>query len=170
MRFTFFFALLAFLLTTTFSFACDDSSKVFKVCRDQKGALAEALEAAKRDKKLLVVSVGAEWCPWCHSMHGILGSPEFSKNTAGKFAVTDLALFQEREKLPSGLSAMNQLLQMAGGKDKFKGIPMLFVANPVSGQARYIDTEKLEKNTATTKGHDTQKVYAAVLQAAKELE
>ncbi len=42
---------------------------IYKVCADQMALFTEAVEKAKTENKLLMVKVGATWCPWCHSLH-----------------------------------------------------------------------------------------------------
>jgi thiol-disulfide isomerase/thioredoxin len=149
--------------------ACVDAGKIYHLCRDQNEVLAEALAAAKRDHKQLVVGVGADWCPWCRSLHTLLAGQEFTGATGGNFQVAEIGLFQERTKLPSGVAALEQLKKMAGIKAKTKGIPQLFVVDPVVNRARWLDTGKLEQNTKDSKGHDPQKVFAAISKAGNEL-
>lgn len=146
---------------------CDDSDKVYKVCSNQEDAYNLALERAKTEKKKLLVVVGAEWCPWCHSLHKMLGDAKLSKDFAKKYSLVDIALYRAKEKLPTGLAVQNKLKEQAGYEKELKGIPVLAMVNPENGKTTLIDTEPLEKNTKTSKGHDAKKVLAALRKAEK---
>lgn len=41
---------------------------------DVKAALAKALEQAIKENKHVVLFFGANWCPWCHRLHGVMNS------------------------------------------------------------------------------------------------
>ena len=41
-------------------------AKIYDECADQGELFAKALARANEDKKILLVSYGAEWCIWCH--------------------------------------------------------------------------------------------------------
>lgn len=148
--------------------ACDDSGKVYKVCGNQEEIYGAALKKAKADKKQLVVVIGAEWCPWCLSLHHMLGDKNIvTADIAKKYSFVDVALYQAKEKLPTGLAVQEKLKAQAGFKGKLAGIPVLAVVNPKNGKTELVDTEPLEKNTETSKGHDSAKVLAAIDKAAQ---
>jgi thiol-disulfide isomerase/thioredoxin len=148
---------------------CDDAGQVYRVCSDQAAAYESAEQGAQAAKKNLIVVFGAEWCPWCHSLHRILKDPANEKKFEKDFALFEAGLYQEREKSPSGQAVLDKLLGYAGEKTQPKGIPILAVVDPVKRKALFIDTEKLEKNTATTKGHDPDKVLKSIKRASKGL-
>lgn len=148
---------------------CDDAGQVYRVCSDQAVAYQSAEEGAQAKKKLLIVEIGAQWCPWCLSLHKILKDPANEKQLAKDFAVFELGLYQDREKSASGQAVLEKLMGYAGEKKEPKGIPILVVVDPVKRVARFIDTEALEKNTATTKGHDVGKVLKSIRVAANSL-
>jgi hypothetical protein len=146
---------------------CDDAGKVYKVCGDQEAAYQQRLEAAKGENKLLVVAVGAEWCPWCQSLHKMLNDTAFAGGTfAQKYVLADVGVFNGKAKVPSGDAILDRIKAQAHYTKKIDGIPVLAVVNPKNGKAVLIDTEPLEHNTKTTKGHDPRKVRAALDKAA----
>lgn len=147
---------------------CDDTNKVYKVCGNQEEIYGAALKKAKAEKKQLVVVIGAEWCPWCLSLHHMLGDKSIvTADIAKKYSFVDVALYQAKEKLPTGLAVQEKLKTQAGFKGKLAGIPVLAVVNPKNGKTELVDTEPLEKNTETSKGHDSAKVLAAIDKAAQ---
>lgn len=164
------FILLAFFFSLPVHAAdCNDEGKVYKVCANQEDLYSGALAKAKTEKKKLLVVIGAEWCPWCHSLHRMLGDPKVSADLTKKYSLVDIALYQAKEKLPTGVSVQEKLRAQANYKDELKGIPVMVMVNPENGKATIIDTEPLEKNTKTSKGHDSKKVLAALRKAAKQL-
>jgi thiol-disulfide isomerase/thioredoxin len=148
---------------------CQDEGKVYKVCSNQETLYAAGLERAKSAKKKLVVVVGAEWCPWCLSLHHMLNDPKFGKNFAKEYEVADIGLYRAKEKVPSGVAVLEKLKGQAHYEKKLEGIPVMVVVNPENGKAAIIDTEPLEKNTKEKKGHDAKKVLAALETASAEV-
>lgn len=160
--------LVAFLYLSP-AFACTDSGKVYKVCSDQEAAYAENVKSAKAEKKMLVVLMGAEWCPWCISMHRMLREdPAFGAEFAKKYRLGDVAMYDGKRKIPGGEAVLKKLQDAAHDHDakKVEGIPVLALLNPANGKAAIIGTEPLEKNTKDHKGHDPAKVLAALRGAA----
>jgi thiol-disulfide isomerase/thioredoxin len=145
---------------------CDDSEKIYKVCQDQGLLYQEALSRAKEKGKILVVVFGAEWCPWCLSLHKMLSDPKFGGAFAKKFVLSDIGLYMGKEKIESGEGVFNKLKSRAGSGGKLEGIPVLALVNPKTGNTVMLDTAPLEKNTKTHKGHDPKKLLAALEKAA----
>ncbi len=149
------------------SSVCEDAGKVYKVCANQEELYEAAFSKAKAEKKKLLVVIGAEWCPWCLSLHRLLRDPAvFTEELSGKYSLVDIALYQKKEKLHSGVAVQQKLKKQAKYKPKLAGIPVMALVNPANGKAAIIDTEPLEKNTETSKGHDAAKVLAAIEKAA----
>lgn len=164
--------LLAFTLLSTAptrAAACDDQGKVYKVCGDQEATYAAKLGEAKKNGKLLVAVIGAEWCPWCQAMHKMLSNPSFGKEYAKSYVFADVGVYNGKQHVASGDAILDRIKKQAGYTKKIEGIPVLAVVNPANGKARIIDTEPLEHNTKTTKGHDPVKVLAALEKASAEL-
>ena len=149
---------------------CDDSGKVYKICRDQDASYSASLAQAKEQNKMLVVVLGAEWCPWCLSLHHMLSDPSFGGRFGQKFQLTDVGLFEGKKKIPSGEAVLAKLKNQAHFDKKIDGIPVLAVVNPKNEKAVIIDTEPLEKNTKTKKGHDPKKVLAALEKASAQIQ
>jgi thioredoxin-related protein len=167
--FSLLFSLLSFA-TDSGSAPCDDSGKVYKVCDNQEDSFNSALEQAKKEKKKLVAVIGAEWCPWCMSLHKMLRDPAvINAKLARKYRFVDVALYSGKTKLPTGLAVQEKLIQLAKFKGKIDGIPVLAVVNPQNNKAEIINTEPLEKNTETSKGHDPVKVLATLEKASKKV-
>jgi thiol-disulfide isomerase/thioredoxin len=148
---------------------CNDHGKIYKVCSDQEATYQNKLSDAKAQNKMLVVVLGADWCPWCVSLHKMLGSPRFGKGFSGKYELVDVGVYNGKVKVPSGDTILNHLKDQAHYARKIDGIPVLVLVNPQNEKAVLIDTEPLEKNTETKKGHDPKKVLAALEKASEEV-
>jgi hypothetical protein len=149
---------------------CDDAGKVYKICQDQGEIYRGSLSRAKEKNKTLVVVLGAEWCPWCLSLHKMLKDPKFGGDFGKKFELADIGVYQGKQKLESGEKVLKQLKDQAHVKEKIEGIPILALVNPKNEKTVLINTEPLEKNTKTKKGHDPKKVLAALEKASLELQ
>lgn len=146
--------------------ACDDAGKFYRFCADQKPIYQEAEAKAASENHLLVVAFGADWCPWCRSLHTLLVVEKDEHRILGKKAdIEEIALYRDQDKLPSGWEVLEQVASYSKKKVHKEGVPLLAVVNPKKKKAVFIDTGKLEKNTKVTKGHDVKKLAAAVKRA-----
>ncbi len=112
---------------------------VYRVCEDQVAYLAQSIEEAKREGKLLIVTVGATWCPWCAALQRAMPGPEFfeRKGDAIDYAKTykhiEIGLsttYQGRNALIySGDTAVKALLARSSGV-QLEAIPFIFVIDP----------------------------------------
>lgn len=112
---------------------------VYKVCEDQVAYLQQSIEEARRDGKLLIVTVGATWCPWCAALQRAMPGPEFfgRKGDAIDYAKTfkhiEIGLsttHQGRNALIySGDTAVKALLARSGGVE-LEAIPFIFIIDP----------------------------------------
>ncbi|MBS0241911.1 MAG: hypothetical protein JSS20_07020 [Proteobacteria bacterium] len=112
---------------------------VYKLCDDQVAYLAASIEAARAEKKLLIVTVGAAWCPWCASLQRQMPGPEFfgragdAIDWAGTFRHIEIGLATTHKgrnaAIPSGQSAVEALLKRSGGV-KIEAIPFVFIIDP----------------------------------------
>ena len=125
--------------------------------------------ASVRTVVYTVVVVGAEWCPWCQAMHKMLGDPAFGNGYAKSYVLADVGVYNGKQKVASGNRILDRIKSQAHYGKKIEGIPVLGVVNPGNGKAAIIDTEPLELNTKTTKGHDPKKLLAALEKASEEL-
>ena len=53
----------------------DGRAKTYDQCGDQFALFEEAFETAQEQEKVLLVSLGAEWCVWCHVFSGTVATP-----------------------------------------------------------------------------------------------
>ncbi len=112
---------------------------VYRVCEDQVAYLSQSIEEAKREGKLLIVTVGATWCPWCAALQRAMPGPEFftRKGDAFDYARTfkhiEIGLsttYQGRNALIySGDTAVKALLARSGGV-QLEAIPFIFMIDP----------------------------------------
>ncbi|MGZ3692859.1 MAG: thioredoxin family protein [Bdellovibrionota bacterium] len=147
---------------------CDPKGRIYPACSDQKVLLTDELAKAKKDHKMLLLVFGADWCPWCQSLHQMLKVAELPE--AAEYNIAEIALYDGQEKSPSGLAVLDRVLAFAKKKEAGSGIPLMALVNPVNEKAAFIETESLEKNTKVTKGHDPKKLFAALTKAKKKLE
>jgi thiol-disulfide isomerase/thioredoxin len=147
--------------------ACDPKGRIYPACSDQKVLLTEYLAKAKAAKKPLLLVFGADWCPWCQSLHQMLTVAELPE--AANYSIAEIALYNGTEKLPSGLEALDRVLKMAKQAKVGAGIPIMALVNPENEKAIFVETAPLEKNTKVTKGHDPKKLFAALEAANKKI-
>ncbi len=153
---------LLLLLSTSPAFAeapCNDAGKIYRLCADQTKIYADTLARAAKEKKLAVVVLGADWCPWCQSMHKIFADPA---PYAERFVLAEIGIYNGRDKNISGEKVLEQVMREAKLTERPKGVPMLAVVNPKTKAAVLIDTGDLEQNTKEKKGHDPKKIWAAL--------
>ena len=151
---------------TVDSTKCDvPNVQLFDPCRDQVSLFEEALEAAQSEGKILLISVGADWCIWCHVLDKYLNgeSGKFRYNLEG-----ERIILNEKAKDPVELQAAalkkisaenfvivhiewhhneggEAVINRAGNWDEFQGeIPFLFAVDDEGNFLRVIDTEKAE--------------------------
>jgi hypothetical protein len=113
------------------------------------------------------VIFGANWCPWCQSLHKILQESDLPE--ADAYTIADLALYNGQEKVASGEAALRRVLKMARVK-KPGEIPMVFVVNPAKAKARQVALASLVKHSKVSKGYDPDRVFAALKKAAAKVE
>ncbi|MEZ5817050.1 MAG: hypothetical protein R3D44_08220 [Hyphomicrobiaceae bacterium] len=111
----------------------------YKVCEDQVAYLEQSIEEARREGKLLIVTVGATWCPWCAALQRAMPGPEFfgRKGDAIDYAKTfkhiEIGLSTAHKGrnalIYSGDTVVKALLARANGV-KLEAIPFVFVIDP----------------------------------------
>lgn len=114
-------------------------ARMYKPCEDQMALLAAAMDAARREGKLLLVKLGANWCPSCRSMHAQL-TPDGKQSVLGSgtelgksYRVVELAVSLlsggKRHPVPSGEAV---LAMLAGHQTGFqlRSIPALAIVDP----------------------------------------
>lgn len=113
---------------------------VYAVCDDQMALLVAAIDKARRDGKLLIVTVGATWCPWCAALQRLMPGPEFFarqgdridyRRTFDHIEIGVSTTHKGRNTLiPSGQAVEENLMARAGGGE-LTSIPFVFMIDPV---------------------------------------
>jgi thiol-disulfide isomerase/thioredoxin len=162
---------------------CNDTNAIYKTCGDQAAAFATAVAQAKKDGKVLFVTFGADWCPWCRSIHAVTTGDQFKKLLAaekvnGKSLGDLVALHSvgvshkigdERQQVPSGNEIYQKIAaDTKSGEQKISGIPTLVFLNPANNKAVFRGSENLESSDGKV-GHDPAKIVAAIKEAFKKL-
>lgn len=126
-------------------------ARIYWSCVDQMALFASALETARREGKLLLVTFGANWCPSCRILHSQLtGEGPANVLAPGTelgraYHVVEIAVSLlsggRAKSVPSGEAVMRYL---AKGQPGFKAraIPFLAIADPsVEGKVflRHVD-------------------------------
>jgi thiol-disulfide isomerase/thioredoxin len=104
----------------------------YAVCADQMLVFADALTAAAKANKLLIVDFGATWCPWCKSLQAQFKSGVLA-DTA-QFVVAEIALSTttaggKREAVASGEAVLALVLAQRSDV-KLRAVPFLAVVDP----------------------------------------
>ena len=158
---------------------CPFPGEVYQACEDQMQRFAAALQAAKAEGKLLLVVLGADWCPWCRALDKLLPTDQVLARKdeqfdyAGRYAMVNIAVSAvakgKRITVPSGEAVAALVMSRAKGK-RSGGIPDLLIIDPRSGDAINRKTDDLE-DTWSNKGggHDAAKVRDALREAHAKL-
>ena len=88
-------------------------ARIYDQCADQFELFVSALEVANREKKVLLVSYGAEWCIWCHVfaayIDGEAGSFTYTYGEEGDpERWTDTMKERAKDNLERNAAALNQ--------------------------------------------------------------
>ncbi len=134
----------AWTLDTT-SFAapagCPDLARrqtLYRVCDDQRRLFNDAVAAARRDGKLLLVTFGSTWCPTCKSFSGMLEQAGTAAKPSGAVAASDFAhveiaistlLDGRRVPVRSGEAVLARVLE-AAPTVKLRSVPFIAVIDP----------------------------------------
>lgn len=163
-------------LTTTFAMAteqssgCDDSNRIYKVCTDQNQIIEKYYSTAQSENKLVLITFGADWCPWCKSLNRIFSESEVWSQLDGSVVNSEIGVNDISGKnVESGLKIITDLLSL-NNKDSstYNGLPFLAVVDPKTKKAAFIQTGDLEDNS-NGEGHDRKKVIEAILKAVSEV-
>jgi len=150
---------------------CKDSDKIYKICSDQSLPYKAAMDRAKGSGKLVLLSFGADWCPWCISLHKIANGAEFKKEFDLHLVFHEVGVFwyDSKDKVESGGKILQNVVEGNGKKmDVVDGYPYLVMVRPRDGKGVFISTGALEDNSKG-KGHDMGKLKTALNKAIAEL-
>lgn len=160
--------LVKILLLASMVWAADcDVSKPYNTCNDQGSDFSAAATKAKEAKKPLLLVFGAEWCPWCRSLHSIL--KEASLPESGNYVIQEIALYEGQEKNPSGMAVLEKVKGMAGKPKVGSGIPFIALVNPTKEKAAFISPSSLQTSSKVTKGYDSTSLFMALKGAEKQV-
>ncbi len=119
---------------------------VYAVCADQMALLAKGIADAKAGGKLLLVTFGATWCPWCATLQKRIHSTDVMAVTDSPvdfekaFHHIEIGLSTlhkgQQSKIPSGDAALKFILEKANGA-KIRVIPFLAIIDPASTDRVY---------------------------------
>ena len=121
---------------------------VYDESADAKADVAAALAKAKKEKKRVLVTLGANWCGWCRKLDGLFTKDEKIAPALAKSYVP--------VKVDVGRMTKNLDLAASWGVDPKKGVPLLVVIDEKGNAVKVPSTETLESG----KGYDTAKVLA----------
>ncbi len=121
---------------------------VYDEAADAKADVAAAVAKAKKGKKRVLVTLGANWCGWCRSLDRTFTKDE---KVAAAIAKSFVPV-----KVDVGRMKKNLDLAASWGADAKKGIPLLVVLDGDGKAVKVQDTGSLEAG----KGHDPEKILA----------
>jgi thiol:disulfide interchange protein len=127
--------------------------EIYDQTADAKAQIAMALARAKAENRRVLIQWGAEWCSWCHLLHGTFQSdPAVRKKLKYEY---DLVL------VDIGKWDKNMDLAAAYGADlKANGVPFLTVLDADGKSIANQETGSLEAAGADKPSHDPAKVLA----------
>jgi thiol:disulfide interchange protein len=121
---------------------------VYDEAADAKADVAAAVAKAKKEKKRVLVTLGANWCGWCRALDRTFTKDE---KVAAALAKSFVSV-----KVDVGRMKKNLDLAASWGADPKKGVPLLVVLDGNGKTVTLQDTGSLEAG----KGHDPEKILA----------
>ena len=161
--------ILLFSLAAMGKDTCMGRHGIYNHCLPQKKIFDQNRQLALKNKQMMLIEVGATWCVWCISLSKLL-KKEIPKNFNSQVRITELALYKGRKRIKETYSLLKELLKTSKNKIKIDAIPMMILYNPKTEVSYFINTAPLEKNTETTKGHDTNKVLDVIKKGLKKIQ
>lgn len=126
-------------------------ARIYRPCEDQMAILAAAREMARSENKLLLVKLGANWCPACRALHLQLAGDGTTNLLASgtelgrSFHVVEIAVSMlsggKVRPVPSGEAVVKLLAQGQPGFS-MRAIPLIAIAEPSKGDKvffRHVD-------------------------------
>lgn len=154
---------------------CPFAGVSYAPCEDQMQRLARAADKARAEGKLLLIVLGADWCPWCRSLEKVLPTADVlaRKDTefdyAANYAYTNIATSAvskgKRIAIPSGNAVETLMFGRSKVRRQSNSIPYIIVLDPKSGAVFHRGTGDLEDTFNVAQTHDVKKIRD-VLRAA----
>ena len=146
---------------------CPFPGVVYMACEDQMQRLAGALATARAEDKVLLVVIGADWCPWCRALEKLLPTDQILGRKDGlfdftaRYAMTNIATSAvtkgKKTVVPSGEAAVDLLMARAGAP-RPRAIPYLVIIDPKTGNVAHRKSSDLEDPWNKEGGHDAGRV------------
>ncbi|MBP7676198.1 MAG: thioredoxin family protein [Thermoanaerobaculia bacterium] len=121
---------------------------VYDEAADAKADVAAAVAKAKKEKKRVLVTLGANWCGWCRALDRLF--------TKDETVAAQLAAGYVPVKVDVGRMTKNLELAATWGADPKTGVPLLVVLDGNGKAVKVQETGSLESG----KRHDPEKVIA----------
>jgi len=118
---------------------------------DGTALVAAALTRAQTEGKNVLLDFGANWCPWCHKLHGM-----FTNDAAVKAAVERNFVLVYIDVNKRNGPARNATVNARFGNPISHGLPVLVVTDPTGKLLTTQDTGELEDGD----NHSPQKIIA----------
>ncbi len=126
------------------------SRPAFDETADARAEILRAMDAARYSGKRILLIFGANWCPWCRSLHELFESDsEIRQICQRHFRVVWIDV---------GKKDRNLDLNERYGNPLRYGIPVIVVLDADGRKLAVQETGSLEQNTPEKKGHDREKV------------
>ncbi|MDX2159104.1 MAG: hypothetical protein SFW09_21575 [Hyphomicrobiaceae bacterium] len=150
---------------------------VYALCEDQMALAAKAIEQARKEGKLLIVTVGAAWCPWCAALQRLMYGPEFFerkgdqidyRKTFNHIEIGIATTYKGKNAIiPSGVAVERNLRARSGGVE-IKSIPFIMVLDPTQ-PSRVIARNSMEISDLATGQQDMGRFRKLIQDAHAEL-
>ncbi len=144
----------------------------YAVCEDQMAILAKGLAEARDKNKLLLVTFGATWCPWCASLQrampsaDLLGHKDAMLDFGAAFHHVEIGLSMlwkgKKAEIPSGEATLRYVLSKAPGV-KIRAIPFMAVLDP--GKPDRVFARNTDDVAKADGSHDPAKFRALLVEA-----
>lgn len=127
---------------------------IYNEAADAERQIADALAKAKKENRRVLIQWGANWCSWCHLLHGLFQSDADVKRKLQyeyDVVLVDVGRFDKNM----------DLAETYGAELKAAGIPYLTVLDAEGKVIANQETGSLKASTPDGKdGHDAAKVLA----------
>jgi thiol:disulfide interchange protein len=121
--------------------------KIYDESADGSKQVAQALALAKKEHKNVLLQFGANWCGWCHRLHGLFESNKaIVEKLKQDYVVVMIDVNEEH----------NKETNLKYGHPTQFGLPVIVVLDAEGKQLTTQDTGKLEEGDH----HDPEKVMA----------
>ena len=132
-----------------------DRPAIYDTKADGEKQIEEALEVAKKENKRVLVKFGANWCVWCHRLHGV-----FKKDRAVAAALNQHYVLVLIDVDTVDGQKHNEKVDAKYGTPTERGLPVLVVVDADGKQLTTQPTDAFEVGDH----HDPQKVLAFLKQ------